>query len=133
VLAETVVDCPASRRLREAETLETTGKRLKEMLTAALPVETPETTLTTNETEAAAPWESVTVKVRVWTPVEVGAVHEVVAAAGAEKEPPEAVQARVRVSLALGSWTVAVREREAPVCTEVEEATTESMTGASLP
>jgi hypothetical protein len=54
-VAETVVDCPASRRLREAGTRETTGQRLKEMLTAALPVEAPETTLTAREREAAAP------------------------------------------------------------------------------
>jgi hypothetical protein len=83
--------------------LETTGKRLKEMVTAALPVETPETTLTVRETETAAPWESVTVKVRVWTPEEAGAVHEVEEAAGAEKVPPEALHPRVRVSPVLGS------------------------------
>jgi hypothetical protein len=73
------------------------------------------------------------VKVRVWTPVEEGAVQEVVAAVGAEKVPPEAVHARVRESPGLGSCTVAVREREPPVWTEVEEETRESRTGASLP
>jgi hypothetical protein len=64
-LADTETDCPASRRVREGETLETTGRRLKEMLTAPLPVAAPETTLTAREREAAAPWESVTVRVRV--------------------------------------------------------------------
>jgi hypothetical protein len=53
--AEREVDCPASRRLREAETLETVGQRLKETLREALPVAVPETTLTVRETEMAAP------------------------------------------------------------------------------
>ncbi len=97
------MDCPASRRLRDAETLVTTGQRLKEMSRAASPVTRSGTTLTVRVTETAEPWESVTVSVRVCTPVEAGAVHEEVAAAGAEKVPPEEVQARVSVSPGLGS------------------------------
>jgi len=96
------VDCPASSLLREAETLETVGQRLKEMSTEAEP-EGPETTLMERERETAAPWESVTVRVRVWMPVEEGAVQEVVEEVVSEKVPLEAVHATERVSPALGS------------------------------
>ena len=65
--------------------------------------------------------------------MEEGAVQVVVAAVGSEKVPPVAVHARLRVSPVLGSRTVAVRERAPPVWTEVEEATRDSMRGASLP
>jgi hypothetical protein len=126
-----VVDCPASRRLSKAETRETTGQRLKEMSRTAL-VETLETTLMVMEAETAKPRESVTVRVSVWTLMEEGAVQVVVAAVVSEKVPPVVLQARVRASPVLGSWTAAVRESEAPAWTEVEEATRESMKGASL-
>ena len=92
-VAETDVDCPAARRLREAETLDTTGQRLNEILGVAAPLVVPETTVTERETETAIPWESVTVKVIVWAPEEEGAVQEVVVAAGAENVPLEAVHA----------------------------------------
>ena len=68
-----------------------------------MPVAAPETTLMARETETAAPWESVTVRVRVCRPGEEGAVQEVVAAEGSEKVPPEAVHARLRGSPGLGS------------------------------
>ncbi len=89
-------------------------------------------TLMVREMETAMPWESLTVRVRVWMPVEEGAVQEGVAAEESEKVPLVAVQARVTESPGLGSWTAAVRETDSPVWTVVEEATRESMRGASL-
>ncbi|HYO68947.1 MAG TPA: hypothetical protein VEU33_23000 [Archangium sp.] len=104
---------------------------MKEMSRWAL-VAAPETTLTAMETDAAAPSESVTVRVRTWTPREEGAVQEVVAALGSEKVPLVAVQAQVRVSPALGSCAVALRGRVPPAWTEVGDATTESMRGGLI-
>ena len=62
---ETEVDWPTSSLLREAETEETEGQKLKEMSREAAPLEAPETTLMARERETAEPWESVTVRVRV--------------------------------------------------------------------
>jgi hypothetical protein len=52
-------------------------------------------TWTTVDAEVDAPWLSVTVNKRVWSPSVTGAVHVVVAADGAENPPPAglAVQA----------------------------------------
>ena len=78
------------------------------------------------------PAESVTVSVSVWEPEEDGACQVVVPLESEEKYPPVALQAYQKMSLGLGSCAVAARDSVPPATTVLEEAHSESMSGASL-
>jgi hypothetical protein len=110
----------------------TRGELLKVMDSSASPSPLLWVTLTARTMLEDRPRESLTVRVRDWRPVEAGAVHEVEAAEGAEKEPAVALHAYERVSPGLGSWAEATREMEPPAATVELEATRESMRGASF-
>ena len=86
------------------------------------------------EAAVEAPWSSVTVSTRVWSPSLVGAVQLVVAAEGAEKPPVAGLtdQAKVMVSPAFGSCAVALAVMVAPGTMLVEDRTKESMTGTAF-
>src|SRR5450631_345968 len=112
----------------------TEGQLLKCTLTSAWPRPLLAETCTTTEADVDAPWLSVTVKVRAWSPSAVGAVQTVVAMLdGAKPSGPGLVdQAKAIVSSVFGSCAVALAETLAPGTTLLDESTRASMTGTAF-
>ena len=112
----------------------TTGQVLKRTLTSAWPRPLLAETCMTMVAEVAAPWLSVTVRTRVWSPSLAGAVQLIVAADEDEKPSVAGLtdHAKVMVSPAFGSCAVALAVMVAPGLMLVEESTKESITGTAF-